>query len=68
MKYTFFLGKQWVFSGLFQAHGKNFLIKSMLQTCIFQENHENLLFLGKIQEINALEANISSFQEISVKY
>ena len=30
------------------------------QTCI--------IFLGKMQEISALEANINSFQQISVKY
>ena len=34
----------------------------------FQENHKNLLFLGKMQQISALEANINSFQQISVKY
>ena len=34
----------------------------------FQENHKNLLFLRKMQEISALEANIDSFQQISVKY
>ena len=27
-----------------------------------------VIFLGKMQEINALKANIVSFQEISVKY
>ena len=26
------------------------------------------IFLGKMQEISALEANIDSFQQISVKY
>ena len=34
----------------------------------FQENPKNLLFLRKMQEISALEANIDSFQHISVKY
>ena len=34
----------------------------------FQENHKNLLFLRKMQEISALEANIDSFQQILVKY
>ena len=35
----------------------------------FHKNYENnIIFLGKIQEISALEANIDSFQQISVKY
>ena len=25
--------------GFFQSHGKNFLIKNMVHTCVFQENH-----------------------------
>ena len=29
---------------------------------------KSVIFLGKMQEISALEANIDSFQQISVKY
>ena len=55
--------------GLFQVHGKNVLIKNMVHTCVFQENHKNLLYFAKkMQEISALEANIGSFHQISVKY
>ena len=39
-----FPGKQWAFLGLFQAHGKNVLIKNMVHTCVFQENHKSLLY------------------------
>ena len=35
---------------------------------VFQENQKKLLIFGKMQEISALEANISSFQQILVKY
>ena len=64
-----FPGKQWVFLGLFQTHGKNFLIKNMVHTCLIQENpHKCVKFFGKMQEINILEANMVSFQDISVKY
>ena len=38
MKYSYpFPGKQWVFLGLFQAHGKNVLIKNMVHSCAFKE-------------------------------
>ena len=40
----------------------------MTHACAFQENHKNVLFLGKIHKISALKANISSFQQILVKY
>ena len=38
----------------------------MVHTCVFQEKF--VIFLGNMQETNALEANIGSFDKISVKY
>ena len=35
---------------------------------MFSRKSEKFIFLGKMQEISALEANIDSFQQISVKY
>ena len=35
---------------------------------MFSRKSEKFIFLGKMQEIKALEANIDSFQQISVKY
>ena len=61
-----FPGKQWAFLGLFRAHGNNFLIKNMVHTCVFEEKF--VILLGNMQETNALEANIGSFDKISVKY
>ena len=42
-----FPGKQWVFLGLFQARTKNILIKSMVHTCVIQENPKNVLNVSK---------------------
>ena len=36
--------------------------------CFSRKSQKFVIFLGKMQKINALEANISSFQEISVTY
>ena len=33
-----------------------------------RKSQKCIIFLGKMQEISALEANINSFQQISVKY
>ena len=33
-----------------------------------QKSQKYIIFFGKIQEISALEANIDSFQRLSVKY
>ena len=33
-----------------------------------RKSQKSVTFLGKMQEISALEANIDSFQQISVKY
>ena len=36
---------------------------------VFSKNSQKfVMFLGKMQEISALEVNINSFQQISVKY
>ena len=35
--------------------------------CFPQKSQKFVIFLGNMQEISALEANISSFQQISVK-
>ena len=35
---------------------------------MFSRKSEKFIFLGKMQEISALEANIDSFQQILVKY
>ena len=36
---------------------------------VFSKNSQKfVIFLGKMQEISALEVNINSFQQISVKY
>ena len=64
VKYPF-PGKKWAFLVLFQAHGKNVLIKIVVHTCVFQENH---IFLGKMQEIGVSKAYIGSLQQILVKY
>ena len=40
----------------------------MVHTCVFTKITKMYNIFGKIQEINALEANIDSFQHISVKY
>ena len=37
-------GKHWAFLDLFQSHVKNVLIKNMVHTCAFQENHKNFLY------------------------
>ena len=39
----------------------------MIHTCVLLIK-KFVIFLGKMQEISALEANINSFQQISVKY
>ena len=39
----------------------------MIHTCVLLIQ-KFVIFLGKMQEISALEANINSFQQISVKY
>ena len=36
--------------------------------CFSRKSQKFVIFLGKMQEVNALEANIGSFQEIFVKY
>ena len=36
--------------------------------CFPRKSKKFVVFLGKMQEISALEANISSFQHISVKH
>ena len=36
--------------------------------CSPRASQKFVIFLGKMQEISALEANIGSFQQISVKY
>ena len=36
--------------------------------CFSRKSQEVVIFLEKMQEISALEANISSFQEVLVKY
>ena len=36
--------------------------------CFPRKSQKFVIFLGKMQEIRALEANISSFQQNSVKY
>ena len=36
--------------------------------CFPRKSQKFIMFLGKMQEISALEANIGSFQQISVKY
>ena len=40
----------------------------MVHTYIFGKLQKFIIFLGKMQEISALEANINSFQQISVQY
>ena len=35
---------------------------------VFSRKLQKFIFLGKIQEISALEANIDHFKQISVKY
>ena len=40
----------------------------MVHTCVFGKSQKFIIFLGKMQEISALEANINSFQQILVKY
>ena len=42
-----FPSKQWAFVGLFPAQEKNVLIKNMMHTFVFQENHKNLLHFWK---------------------
>ena len=58
VKFTYpFPCKQWTFSGLFQAPGKNVLIKNMVHTCAFSgKSQKFVIFVGKMQEISALEA------------
>ena len=64
-----FFGKHWALLGLFQPHAKNILIKNMVHTCVFQKKSQKfVIFLGKMQVISALKANIGSFQQILVKY
>ena len=68
-----FSGKQWTFLGLFQVPGKNAIfIKNMVHICVHvfskKKSQKFVIFLGKMQEISALEVNINSFQQISVKY
>ena len=40
----------------------------MVHTYIFGKLQKFIIFLGKMQEISALESNIDSFQQILVKY
>ena len=63
VKFTYpFPCKQWTFSGLFQAPGKNVLIKNMVHTCAFSgKSQKFVIFVGKMQEISALEAILAVF-------
>ena len=36
--------------------------------CFSRKSQKFVIFLGKMQEISALETNIGSFQQILVKY
>ena len=53
---------------LSQVPGNNVLIKNMVHTCVSRKSQKCVIFLGKMQEISALEANVDNFQQISVKY
>ena len=57
-----------VLANTLQSHGKNVLIKNMLNTYDFQENNRSVTFLENMQEIIALKANIGSFKQISVSH
>ena len=66
--YHFPGSKRWTFLGIFQVPEKNVLIKNMVHECVFKKSQKFITFLGKMQEISALEANINNSQQISVKY
>ena len=70
VKFTYpFPCKQWTFSGLFQAPGKNVLIKNMVHTCAFSgKSQKFVIFVGKMQEISALEAILAVISKFFVKY
>ena len=65
MKYTNFPGKLWTFLGLFW---RTLWLKTCYMHVFSRKWQKFIIFLGKVQEISALEANIDYFQQILVKY
>ena len=60
---------QWTFLGLFQVPlGRMFWLKTWYIHVFSRKSQKCVVFLGEMQEISALEVNINSFQQISVKY
>ena len=68
VKYTIFLANSGHFLAFFMSLGKMFWLKTWYIHVFSRKSRKFVIFLGKMQEINAFEANIDSFQQIFVKY
>ena len=68
LRYAIFLANCGHFYTILKSLGRMFSLKTWYIHVFSRKLRKFIIILGKMQEISALESNIDSFQQISVKY